>query len=383
MANTRWRLSGGIGVPLDEDNTRQKMTQGLGFPLRPVDNVPSSNFEDIYEGIEVAEGLFMQLIPDGFVQGKLYPAGSVVRDGGFLMGALVPTFDKAGPVPTDEPTWGLPDVPGFSTQNNLSVVYSGHEYTFTESGIVEGLRVWVPELTGTTNYRIVIVDITDPNDLSAVDIPEPILDVNAWTQIAYSEKLVGAGTKWLVFIDALNSGGDSLVTGGWTYNGTSGLTPIPSTGGWARNNTNEEIRISKTDLDSTDRSTELSGMIPGTTVAFVQTTDTNKSYTYRIDGEPTDNGTDFTFPVVLLSLGPLGGVEVGAVSTMTATVPIPQATQYSEVAGNPAPSWATVLPYLAYNGIDQGAANVSFGVDLQFEPATISEDWYIMAITQV
>ena len=379
---TKWRISGGIGVP-PEDVDRQKMTQGLGFPLRPVDNVPGEDSGDLYEDIEVAEGLFMQLMPDGFVQGRLYPAGSVLQDGGYLMGALRPTFDKAAPVPEGDPSWSVADVPGFADQTNLSVVYSGHQYTFTEPGYVQGLRVWVPELSATTNYRIIVADITDPNNIISTVFEEPVLTEDGWQQITYTQKLVAAGTVWLVYLDSLNSGGDSLVTGGWLYQGSSGNAPIPTVGNWARDNTNLIININTTDLDGTSRVSELEGLIPGSNVAFVQTDDTNKSFVYRIEGEPVTNGTYFSYPVVLLNLGPLGGVDVGAVSTMTATVPIPQNTAYSEVAGLPTPSWATVEPYLAYDGVDQGASNVTYGVDLEFQVAAFSPDWYIMAITQV
>ena len=379
---TKWRLSGGIGVP-PEETDQQKMTQGLGFPLRPVDNVPGEGSVDLIEGIEVAEGLFMQFMPDGFVQGRLYPSGSVVSDGPWLMCALRATFDKAAPVPEGEPSWSVADVPGFADQQNSAVVYSGHQYTFTEPGVVQGLRVWVPELSGSTNYRIVIADITDPNNIVGATYEEPVLTEDGWQIIALSQKLVAAGTVWLVYLDALNSGGDTLVTGGWSYQGTSGNAPVPSVGSWSRDNTNLVLRINKTDLDGTDRTSELSGMIPGTSVAFVQTDNPNKSYQYVIDGEPTDNGTDFSFPVALSNLGPLGGVDVGAVSTMTATVPIPQDTKYSEAPGLPAPSWATVESYLAYDGVNQGASNVTYGVDLEFQVADFSPDWSIMAITQV
>ena len=48
MSDTKWRISGGLGEPEDP---AQVMTQGLGFPLRPVDGVPSEGSQEEIDGL--------------------------------------------------------------------------------------------------------------------------------------------------------------------------------------------------------------------------------------------------------------------------------------------------------------------------------------------
>ena len=93
MANL-WRISGALGIdpnPTDP-NTQEVLTQGLGFPLRPIDNVPSPNSPPL-DGF-VAEGLLMQYMPQ-WQEGLIYPKGAVVDNSEWVMVANKPT-----------PAWG-------------------------------------------------------------------------------------------------------------------------------------------------------------------------------------------------------------------------------------------------------------------------------------
>ena len=371
MSDTKWRISGGLGVP---DQPAQVMTQGLGFPLRPVDGAPPQDSGEALEDVPIAEGLFVQWMGP-YQAGQIYPPGSMVLDEGFTMVALVATVTKPAPQPVGNPTWGLPDVPGFASPSNLSVVYSGHQYTFLESGWLRAVRVWAPELTADTHYRVVVVDITDPNKPITRTIDNPVLTEDAWRPVAFGDSIVAAGTVLLVYLDALNSGSDTVVAGGWTYNGVNnaGLPPV---GGWNRSQQQDVLFINKTDLDATDRTSELAGMGPDTSVIFASTADPNKSYTYRINSAPTDLGTYFQYAVELLSAGPAGGPDVGLPTTMTANVPVAQVTEYAEIAASvPTPTWATVEGYLQFGGVDQGGAANSYGVDLEFDVAVINTAW--------
>ena len=379
MSDTKWRISGGLGVP---EVVNQVMTQGLGFPLRPVDGTPATGSGEDIENTPIAEGMFMQWM-GSYQAGLLYPVGSVVTDTGWTMIANVPTVTKPAPVPTGSPTFALPDTPAFATLSNLSVIYSGHEYEFLESGWLKTLRVWVPALSATTNYRIVAADITNPADVVTQVIYDPVLAAGEWKNVSLLNSLIVAGTKLLVYVDALDSGSDSQVTGGWTFGGSSGNATIPATSQWTKDNQNQTVRIDKTDLDLGDRSSELLGITPGSEIQFVQTSDAARSFIYRTEGPVIDGGTYVEYPVTLINTGPLGGVLSGETSTMTATIPVAQTTDYVSAAGNPAPSWATVTPYLAFDGVDQGASGASFGVDIEFEPAIVNDEWDIMATTEL
>jgi hypothetical protein len=371
MSDTKWRISGGLGVP---DLPGQVMTQGLGFPLRPVDGVPAQDTGESLEGIAIAEGLFMQWM-GSFQAGLVYPEGSVVLDEGWTMIANVTTVTKPAPQPVGDPTWALPDVPAFIAESNLSVVYSGHKYTFSESGWIKGLRVWAPELTPDTHYRVIIADVTDPNKIVTSIIDNPVLAEDAWQTVALSNQLIPAGTVLRVYLDALNSGADTTVNGGWTYNGTDNAGNPPLSG-WNHSQQQNSLSINKTDLDSTDRETELLGMGPGTTVVFAETEDSNSSLTYRINAAPVDNLTYVTYAVELTATGPSGAPGIGGTTTMTAAVPVAQTTEYAEIAASvPTPTWATVAGILEFNGVDQGGAANSYGVDLEFDVAVINPEW--------
>ena len=373
----KWRISGGLGEP---EVVNQVMTQGLGFPLRPVDGTPATGVD--FGDFVVAEGIFMQWMGT-YQAGLLYPIGSVVLDGGWTMVANVHTVSKPAPEPQGTPAWAMSDTPTWGESESIAVVYSGHIYEFTESGWISGLRITVPELTGTTNYRVVIADITDPNSIVTSVINDPLLTEDAWKNVGLYNTLVVAGQKLLVYIDALNSGSDTFVTGGWNYNGTSGNAPVPTPGGWSRDNQNQTLRIDKTDLDLTDRSSELAGMIPGTNIQYASTDDPNRSITFLVNGAVVDGGTYFQYPVTLVNTGPSGQPAVGVTTTMSAAVPVAQSTKYVEAVTTPTPAWATVTPVLEYDGVDQSPGDVAFGVDINFDIAVVNTAWDIVATTEI
>jgi hypothetical protein len=379
MSDTKWRISGGLGVP---DLPGQVMTQGLGFPLRPVDGVPPPDTGDQFDDLNVAEGIFMQWVGP-YIAGPIYPTGSVVLDEDWTMIANQPTVTKPAPQPVGDPTWSLPDVPAFITESDLSVVYSGHIYTFIESGWVRQLRMWVPDLSATTNYRVTVTDITDPNNKKDLVVEEPVLTAGEWNVVRFSQQIVRAGTIYRVLLDALDSGADTVVSGGWRCDGIVN-NGAPGAQGWNRRGSNDIIRIDKTDLDSTDRTSELAGMGPNTSVQFSETVDPNFSITFRVNADPVDLGTYFEYLVTLLSIGPSGVPVAGNTTTMTADVPVAQLTKYVELAASlPTPVWATVTSFLEFDGVDQGGTGNSYGVDLEFDEAVINPEWDIMSFAAI
>ena len=142
------------------------------------------------------------------------------------------------------------------------------------------------------------------------------------------------------------------------------------------------VRISTTDLDSTDRTSELLGMIPGTTILFAETGAPELSFTYRVIGEVAGFTGYVEVPVELATIGGGGSPTAGKTTSMTATVPIALPTEYAELAGGvPTPAWATVVGVLEFDGVDQGGGANGYGVDLNFEPAVINPLWDVMSIS--
>ena len=311
-----------------------------------------------------------------------YEPNEVVLDGEWLMICNNLTTERAGPQASGDPTWDLPDVPAFVEQTFTGVAWTGHEYTLTQPGWITGLQVWVPELTADTNYRFILIDNTDPAAPIITTIEEPVLVENDWTTLRVTNAPFPAGAVLAVIIDALNSGSDTTVSGGWNRavnNNT--ITADPGLNAWGTNNAETSIRVNKTDLDSTDRTTELMGIGAGSTITFAETLDSNRSMQWYINGDPIDQGTHISWANVSFN-GPGTGGEpiIGNACTMTALVPVPASTRYEEIVGGaPTPTWATVQGLKRLGGTDQPATSNAYGVRLLFQPAYVSPDWDIVS----
>ena len=373
-----------MGLEADRDPTsgsiEEVMLQGIGFALRPISTVPLTATPPIDDGV-ISEGFPMQWMGD-WNQGLYYPQGAFVRDGDVTAVANKLTLEKPAPVtdPADPESYGLPTYTP-TTESNVSVVVSGNTYTFAQDGWVKELRIWVTDLTATTNYRILIVDLTDPTSPVTTTIEEPVLTADAWKIIALLNKTITAGSVFRISIDALNTGADTNISGGWAYQGPT-QAGAPFLQNWTQDNQRTSFRIDKTDLDGTDRSTELEGVIPETSISVVETANVGNTVSYRV-ATVVDSGTFMTFGVVLQT--ETGIITTGAVCTLDIDIPIALATEYAQellVWGTP-PSWATsVEGFLEYDGVDQGVPTTNaYGVDILFEPASVSEDWDIVSFT--
>lgn len=348
------------------------------------DTLPSGNAYDVLTR-DASNNKVFSPIPVRFFQPEWvageYQAGTLTVDTGWTMLSNKVTEDRPSPQPSGDPLWSMPDEPLMVDNTDSSVVYSGQTYTFTESGWLERVRVWVPELTNDTNYRFVLADITDPANPIVEIVQDPVLSEDEWVTIAANSTIVLAGTVLKVYVDALNTGSSTNISGGWFYGGTDNNNEPPSQS-WNRNNQNTLVRISKTDADSVDRSSELSGVTVDSDISFVQTSDTTKFRKYRVFDNPVDLGTSYGFPVVLTDVGPGGEPALTEVCTTDIDVPIPQPTKYSQLTGHFAtnPSFATVEGFLEYDGTPQaGNEDNGFGIDLRFQKAVISEDWEYIA----
>lgn len=383
MTDTDFRISGGVSPDMSVEEIRalrlQVMHQGIGMNLRPVSNVPIEDSGDIINDDTVASGSFMQFMSEGWVEGKWHPRGSTVTNGEWTMVANTLTLDSPYPVPAGDQEFGTePWTP--VTQNDSSVVYSGHLYTITGACWARTLNVYVTQLTADTNYRIVIVTQFPGKDLVTSVLEEPVLTVGAWKTVALMNQLLPAGTTILAYIDALNSGADNEVTGGWSYAGQDNVA-APARGAWNQNNARTLLRIDKFDLDGTDRDSELEGIGVNSTLVFADTNNPAAFDQYRVRSEPpVDGGTYWGYDVVLQEQGE-GGVPIGT-TTMTATVPIPQPTEYAEEVGA-VPTYTgppvTAIGYLQFNGADQGGDANKYGIDIEFETTDYSEDWDVLA----
>ena len=380
-SNSVFRLTGALGVDPDptDSNVEEVIFQGIGFPLRPVSGVPRTITPDLPEDL-VAIGNPVQWMGD-WIEGKYYPSGSFVRDGNWTGIANALTLEKPAPVPdlADPATTGLADPwAGVGTQNDVSQVIGGQVYTFSKNGWIKELKCWVPEITANTSYRIVIVktDVNDPDNPITSIVHHPALSAGGWQIVSLPNSIILAGDILRVQLESLNSSASTNISGGWIYGGPTQPPTAPAATEWTQDSQRTSFRIDKFDLDGTDRSTELEGVIPDSVISAVQTDNVVNSIAYRVK-TVTDSGTFMTFEVVIQS--ETGVIVKGATCTLDIDIPIPLATQYGEEVGgwSALPNWASsVEGFLKYDGVDQGAAVTNaYGVDILFEPAEVSADW--------
>ena len=270
----------------------------------------------------------------------------------------------------------IPDTVTFTEAAFTGVVHSGVEVTFTEPGEVRKVELYVPELTSTTHYRAVLINITDPNNAIAEVIQDPLLVEDDWAAVSLRNSIVKVGAKFRLYIDALNSGSDTVVGGDWGYSGTEN-TAAPATQSWNRRGQDDVLRIDKTDLDSANRTTDLMSIQAGSTIQFTQVGDSRYADIFHVVSDPSDLGTYINFNVLRDAYGISGSVQQGESSTIIATIPIAQSTKYSESVGywgGAQPSFATAVGYLALDGQVQTTTN-AFGLRFDFQALNVSEDW--------
>jgi hypothetical protein len=315
--------------------------------------------------------------------GSQYFKNEMTRDGEWTMIANVDTTDRPAPVPSGYLQYVLDNDPVFIENQISGVVWSGHKYAFNKSGWVRSIRAYVSELTSTTNYRFILINETNPSIPIVNIINEPVLVADQWATIALGNTLVVSGDIYSIYIDALNSSGNTTVAGGWTYDGVDNNN-APSTESWNRNNQHTIVRVNKDDLDSIDRSTELLGIVAGSLIRFSETLTPSLFFEYLVTNV-IDSGSDVVYSVILQNTGGVGPTQSQA-TTMNATVPVPQTTKYVEdigyftTSGNT--SFAGVSGVKRLSGVfSSGVEDNAYGIDITFQEAYVSPDWDLVAVT--
>lgn len=315
-----------------------------------------------------------------------YHYHDVVRDDGWLMVCVNPdgTTDRAAPTPTGPPEWALEDAQPWDADGGApaTVVYTGHTYTFKEAGYFRGARIWVPELSDTTNYSI--VSIRNPNSANPIltRIPEPVLNEDSWTIIAATTELVLPGEELLIYIDAYNQDDTSGFSDGWNRSPNTNAIADPGVAGWHTNNATTQVAINEQSLGDS-YATQLSGVGAGARIEVVQANDATKNMVWIVNGAGQDYGTYWHFGLVTYDgSGPNGEPDVGAPCTVTVIIPSPETTKYKQDLSYWAtnePAWADIEGFKEYNGVPQaGNESNAFGIDINFEPLSKSDDWEVV-----
>lgn len=292
------------------------------------------------------------------------------------------TADFAFPVEVGELVPIYPDDPPFLVASQAAQVRSGYLVTFLQSGEIRTLEAWIPEVTDDTHYTFVIVQ--DPNgpapQITRTSLLNDNLTAGEWYLLAAGATLVIAGVQYLIYLESDNYGTTNQVTGGWSFGGQKNTAP-PATSNWNHNNAQTILRIDKTDLDTTDRASELLGIISGSTIQFVETATPTSATIYTVVAPPVDAGTYIEYSVALSSQ--TGVIPDGAVTTMTAEVPVAQPSKFVYETDKflVDPAFATIESFLQYDDVDQPVSpDLGYGINFDFQQLFQSPDWDLVQI---
>ena len=308
-----------------------------------------------------------------------YEKNVMATDSGYLGITNKPTTDRLAPQEIGAAEWGIDPNTVFNSGAFIGVVKAHKQYTITKTGWLKNLQVKMPgwTLDGTeTRITYTVGDSTKVKD-------NPILSSSGeWTTLGEDNIFVKVGDVIAVDFEMYHTIAANKVEGGWLSNIGTGI-PVDQTYNISNSEGDGTIVIDHTDLDSIERTSELRGVAVGSIITLVEEGDTARSTTIETTSSDTTNTQIYsTFTYILIDVGVKGGVRSGQITTVSIDVPITIATDYFVLAGGYAtdPTWATLDTSLFYDGADQVApANDAYGINIEFQEATISEDWDILS----
>lgn len=306
----------------------------------------------------------------------------VSEQDGWLMIANKQTDDRPAPVALGSADWTVLNQTFLNT-TDTSIIYSGGVYTFTANTYIKNVRVWAITTDPNVKYSVIVLDETDPANLKIKVIEDPILNNGDWTLIPIGNTLIRNGSVIRVILTAENSNSVTTITGSWTYGGLINGTATALSQYVNSNVKQELLRISKTDFNSVDRTTDLLSVSLNTTIRVSQTSNLDNFYEYTVVQNPQNNPLDVHYAVSLTDFG--GDIPLDELVTIEITEPISLATPYVYADNywpTNQPNWATVEGFLLFDGVDQPGNDLrAFGADIFVQEIEISPDWDFLAFS--
>jgi hypothetical protein len=297
----------------------------------------------------------------------------MASDGLWLAVANKDTIDRPAPQADGLPEYGLPAIPAFDTLSSLSVAVTGHEYLFDSLVVVDEIRVFIPVVSISTEYRLYLRDVD--NDLLTY-IVLPTVEVGENVVLSGSRYITGS-RRLRVILAAQDTGSSTVISGDWRYDGINNNNP-PAVSGFNVNQQNTIVRIDKLDLGATDRTAELAGIVSGSTARFVQANNLGRFQEFTMTAAGVDIGDYFEFSVVLDGAG--DALVIGNACNVTIDVPVAAPTEYFQLDDYwlTNPPYASVTGFKTLGGVEQPSQeNNAFGVDIRVTPHLASPDWDI------
>ena len=307
-----------------------------------------------------------------------YDANDVVRDGDWTMVANKTTTDRAapqdvGPVLAAIDETLIPTVVDFA-----GTVEVRQTFTFTKAGHLKAIKLLIPNWTTNTNATLTIINLT--TGASEVHPGVVLNDSGDWVLFQGLDTLVIVGTQYELRLSYFTETPGTTIDGGWSSSVGSGAPPV---GGVIINNlaTPTRVAFNHVDLDSTNRSTELDGVVVGSVIQIVESGDTTRSFTCEVTIVDTTQPDHTIYTVNEVVNGPKD-VRGGVVCTCSIEIPISTLASHATFVDlwlAPAP-FATVTSELLYSSVPQADVDDAYGINLLFQPAELSPDWEVLAV---
>lgn len=317
----------------------------------------------------------------GWVDGT-YITNDMVRDGDWTMvvnGNNPSTTDRAAPQTKGSPENSINPTQALTPTSDTSVVKMVHNFTMLKTGWLQQLQVRVPFWDLDSVSRVTLVDVTNGG---AVVINNPILKSDDWVNLLIGNTLYEAGTVGEVWFEFYNSTKVNNINGDWKSNIGTG---IPSNEEFNIDNAINPtvIEIDHDDLSSTDRSTELDGVVAGSIILIAESGDITHNVQVEVVTVDTTSATSTKYTVTLLDNGSKD-IRDNLPCTISIDVPITQPSQYDVITdyylgSTNQPSWATIVSRLYYDGVQQADVNDAYGINILFQEASFSADWDMVA----
>jgi hypothetical protein len=280
---------------------------------------------------------------------------------------IVPIGGLQDIIPSNEP---------LTEAQDTSIVTVVYDITVTKSGFFVDTQLNVPFWDSDVYTRIKITNISTGEFSVRENI---ILTQETWKTIATSYTGAAIGDQYKVQFDYYNSSSANRITGGWT----SALgTGIPLNRAFTIDNlvTPTVLEISHTDLDNTDRSTELDGVVVDSIIHITETADPTRTIELKVTAVDTLAANSTGYLVDVIANGDKN-IRDARICTISIDVPITQPSKYYVVNDYftlNMPSWCTVTSELYYDGVLQPALNTNaYGINLTFQEAELPKDWRI------
>ncbi len=273
----------------------------------------------------------------------------------------------------------------FDTDSDASVVTMKYVYTTDVDGYMTTLYIKVPSYDA--NVRSTITATIGDQHITFSD---PILKAGEWVALSTGGNIVLSGSDIEIKFSFKNVDDANSITGGWTSNWGTTTPPGNQTFSFSSNTQGGTgtLVIDHTDLDSTERTTELRGVITGSTATLVESADTARSLTIEFtsgDTTPTEVYSTYTYNTT--DVGSKSAVRDAKTTTVTIDVPIVTNTDYYKADGEfttKPPEWGTVVSSLRFDGVDQAApTDTAYGMSLGFQPIVQSADWQQLSHTMM